>query len=162
MHTNWCLQQSYQWYKGYEIFYQLYLKPCVHNNCIFLSKVWKNLVTLLGILNFKCNTKKDFGPHCVTPVSCCSMSTSFVIMTKKLQEMVENEHIFQLVIIFMDHSTFSEVFATTYLLLPIPFLLLLLHNAAKLFLILLKFRNSGKATKFCKNIFQFLLLLKIT
>ena len=80
--------------------------------------------------------QKDFGPHCVTPVSCCSMSTSFVIMTKKLQEMVENEHIFQLVIIFMDHSTFSEVFATTYLLLPIPFLLLLLHNAAKLFLIL--------------------------
>ena len=125
----------------------------------FLSKERKNLVKSLGVLSFKCDIY--FGPHCVTPVSCCSMSTSFVIMTKKLQEMVENEHIFQLVIIFMDHSTFSEVFATTYLLLPIPFLLLL-HNAAKLFLILLKFRNSGKATKFCKNIFQFLLLLKIT
>ena len=111
------------------------MKPCLHNNCIFLSAKRKNLVKSLGILNFKCDTEKDFGPHCVTPVSCCSMSTSFVIMTKKLQEMVENEHIFQLVIIFMDHSTFSEVFATTYLLLPIPFLLLL-HNAAKLFLIL--------------------------
>ena len=40
--------------------------------------------------------------------------------------MAENEHIFQLVIIFMDHSTFLEVFATRYRLIHSCCLIVLL------------------------------------